>query len=65
LHLTDKLGGAFNTMKIVLGLALGPMMVPLLMGVIWKRVSWRGALLTFVVGLGWASYLTLVSGYHG
>lgn len=50
--LVGKLGGAFNTMKLVLGLALGPMMVPLLMGVIWKRVSWRGALLTFVVGLG-------------
>lgn len=50
--LVGKLGGAFNTMKLVLGLALGPMMVPLLMGVIWKRVSWRGAILTFVVGLG-------------
>jgi SSS family solute:Na+ symporter len=65
---TPKLGGSFKAMMDWYAALLGPVSVPLLMGMLWRRTTWRGALgawaggvaafliTKYAFGAGWAVY---------
>lgn len=59
---TESLGGAFKAMMDWYAAVLGPVSIPLLLGMVVKRTTWRGALaswiggfVTFVVFKYWAT----------
>ena len=56
--------GLFEVMVTVFGLFVGPMLIPMLAGLLSKKVTWRGAaagiVVGFVSGLGFFLYKTLV-----
>lgn len=59
--LTIHMQGAFNAMIDWYAALLGPVSVPLLFGMIYKRATWRGALLSW--GLGFATFVIVKYGY--
>jgi SSS family solute:Na+ symporter len=58
---TIHLQGAFNAMVDWYAAILGPVSIPLLFGMIYKKATWRGALLSW--GLGFAAFVTVKYGY--
>ncbi len=58
---TPSLGRSFKAMMDWYAALLGPVSVPLLMGMIWRRTTWRGALAAWVGGL--AAFLVAKYGF--
>ena len=52
----------FQNMVILFGLALPPTVVPMLSGLLWKRICWRAALAGFAAGLACGIALLIVKG---
>lgn len=49
---SEALGGAFDAMMEWYGAVLGPVSIPLLFGMVLRRTTWRGALLSWAGGFG-------------
>lgn len=58
--LTIHMEGAFNTMVQWYGAILGPVTVPLLMGMVYRKATWRGALGAWLLG-----FLTFIGVKYG
>lgn len=58
--LTIRMEGAFKAMVEWYGAVLGPVAVPLLFGMLYRRTTWRGALAAW--GLGFAAFVAVKYG---
>ncbi len=59
--ITVHLQGAFNAMIEWYAAILGPVSIPLLFGMIYKKATWRGAMLSW--GLGFLTFIAVKYGY--
>lgn len=61
--LTPMMGGAFNAMMTWFAGLMGPVAIPMLFGLIFKRTTWKGALLSWFCGV--ASFFIFKYPMHG
>lgn len=61
--LTPVMGGAFNAMMTWFAGLMGPVAIPMLFGLLFKRTTWKGALLSWLCGV--ISYFVLRYPLHG